>query len=181
MTMDTETRQSIIKEVGVWFDDLSKEFPNDTVFGTVIRGMITRLKQGEIPPRKMPKVSTSPLGKGVKEVFRELDKLRGYRPPKRQAEAASILRMLKKQFTPEQIIESWETLKKDKFWAGKELFMMTVESQIGAMTNKTKPNKNRGIFFSCSTSEDIEMRKKYQKGEISHDEWIEYMEKRNNE
>lgn len=77
-------------------------------------------------------------GENVKKVFSEIDKLRGYRPPKRNAEAASIMRMLKKKFTPEQIIDSWKTLKQDKFWADKELFMMTVESQIGAMTNGNK-------------------------------------------
>ncbi len=65
-------------------------------------------------------------------VFAELDKVRGYRVTvKRAAEAASILRMLKK-YTPEQIIDTWKLLKADKFYQGKELFMMTVESQIGA-------------------------------------------------
>lgn len=136
MTMESNTRQSIIKEVGQWFDDLSHEFPNDEIFGTVIRGMIQRLKQGEIPPRKMPQVATSQLGEGVRQVFSEIDKIRGYRPPKRNAEAASILRMLKKDFTPEQIIECWKTLKQDKFWSERELFLMTIETQIGAMINK---------------------------------------------
>ncbi len=136
MTTEIETRQSIIKEVGQWFDDLSHEFPNDEIFGTVIRGMVQRLKQGEIPPRKMPQVATSQLGEGVRQVFSEIDKIRGYRPPKRNAEAASILRMLKKDFTPEQIIESWQKLKKDKFWQDKELYCMSLENQIGAMTNK---------------------------------------------
>lgn len=88
----------------------------------------------------------SSMGNGVKAVFKELDKLRGYKPPKRQAEAASILRMLKKKFKPQQIIDAWETLKKDKFWQGKELFMMTVESQIGAIVNKHKPIKNNSKF-----------------------------------
>ncbi len=133
--MADDTRQSLIKEVGVWFSDLSKEFPNDEVFGTVIRGMITRLKQGEIPPRVMPKIVTSPLSIGLKDVFSQLDKLRGYRPPKRGAEAASIMRRLKKGYTTQQIIECWQKLKSDKFYQDKELYMMTVESQIGAMTN----------------------------------------------
>ncbi len=140
--MESENRQSIIKEIGQWFDELSHEFPKDEIFGTVIRGMITRLKQGEIPPRRMPKIATSPLGEGIKEVFSQLDKLRGYRPPKRNAEAASIMRMLKKDYTPNQIIETWKTMKSDEFYQGKELFIMTVESQIGAMLTKnniTKP------------------------------------------
>lgn len=83
---------------------------------------------------KDDKHSSSSLGVKVKDVFALLDKARGYRPPKRKAEAASIMRMLK-TYTPSQIIEVWQKLKQDKFWQDKELFMMTVESQIGAMLN----------------------------------------------
>ncbi len=139
--MTSETRESIIKEVGRWFDDLSHQFPRDEIFGTVIRGMITRLKMGEIPPRVMPDISTSPLGASLRDVFSQLDELRGYRPPKRQAEAASIMRMLKKDYTPQQIIDCWKQLKLDKFYQDKELFVMTVESQIGAMTSKVNFGK----------------------------------------
>ncbi len=141
--METDTRQSLIKELGVWFGDLSKEFPKDDVFGFVIRGMITRLKQGEIPERKMAKVATSPLRRELGQVLSQLDSLRnGDRPPKRNAEAASIQRMLKRGFTPEQIIDTWKTMKQDKFWQNKELFLMSVESQIGAMVNKNNKPKN---------------------------------------
>lgn len=70
-------------------------------------------------------------------VFKILDELRGYRPPKRAAEAASILRMLKK-YTPEQIIDTWKKLKADKFYQDKELYMMTVEGQIGAIVAASK-------------------------------------------
>jgi len=83
---------------------------------------------------------SSPLGIKVKEVFARLDKLRGYRPPKRKAEAASIIRMLK-DYTPDQIIKAWEILKQDKFWCDKELFMMSVETQIGAIINRGKKSK----------------------------------------
>jgi len=85
----------------------------------------------------------------VKEVFVRVDKIRGYRPPKRKPEAAAIIRMLK-TYTPDQIIDTWETLKQDKFWQKQELYMMTIESQIGAVqsgTHKqdTKPIKATGI------------------------------------
>lgn len=73
-------------------------------------------------------------GELVAEVFARVDKLRGYRPPKRNAEAASIIRMLK-AYNPDQIITCWEKLKADKFWDGKELYMMSVEGQIGAVVN----------------------------------------------
>ena len=88
---------------------------------------------------------TSPVGEKVKEVFVQLDKLRnGYRPPKRKAEATSIIRMLK-TFTPDEIIDTWQKLKEDKFWQGKELFMMTVESQIGAVS-KGNPIKKQSKY-----------------------------------
>ena len=92
---------------------------------------------------------SSLIGEKTKEVFAQIDKIRGYRPPKRKPEAAAIIRMLK-LYTPDQIIETWQTMKQDKFWADKELYMMSVESQIGAVqsgTHKkdTKPIKATGI------------------------------------
>ena len=106
----------------------------ETVHPTIIERNIKESikKEGDVK-------LTSPQGIKVKEVFARLDKLRGYRPPKRKAEAASILRMLK-TYTPDQIIETWQKIKQDKFWQDKELFMMTVESQIGAVLN-TKTNQ----------------------------------------
>jgi hypothetical protein len=78
-------------------------------------------------------IKTSPLGEDTQKVFALLDKERGYRPTKRKAEAASIIRMLKSGYTPEQITTTWRTMKKREFYKGKELFMMTVESQVGAV------------------------------------------------
>jgi len=86
---------------------------------------------------KDDKKLSSPIGENVKVVFGELDKIRGYRPPKRKAEAASIIRMLK-TYTSEQIISSYKFMKQDKFWYDKELFMMSVESQIGAIVSRKK-------------------------------------------
>ncbi len=143
--MDTE-RQSIIKELGNWFGDLSQEFPDDKVFAVVIRGMITRLKQGEIPERKQKRLANAPLSKielDKRRVIGKLIELRGYRLLKKNGvEAQSIINMLKHNFTAEQIIDTWKTMKADKFWSGKELHMMSVESQIGAIVNKNKVLKN---------------------------------------
>jgi hypothetical protein len=74
------------------------------------------------------------------EVFRKLDTLRGYKPPKRKGEASSILRMLR-TYTADQIIDTWVNLKKEKFWEDKELYMMNVEDQIGAKIKKTNGGK----------------------------------------
>ncbi len=97
---------------------------------------------------------TSPIGEKIKEVFTRLDKERGYRPPKRKAEASSIIRMLK-TYTPGQIIDTWRIIKQDKFWDGKELFMMTVESQIGAVSHGTHQSNNQIIGqFKGNSGED---------------------------
>lgn len=82
-------------------------------------------------------------GERVREVFARIDKIRGYRPPKRQAEAASIMRMLK-TYTTDQIIDTYEKLKAQPFWADKELFLMSIESQIGAVINgETRGNNQK--------------------------------------
>ncbi len=83
-------------------------------------------------------------GEKIAEVFARIDKERGYRPTKRKAEAAAIGRMLK-HYTTNEIIETWQSLKQDKFWARQELFMMTVETQIGAIT-KNKQRTDNGKY-----------------------------------
>lgn len=79
----------------------------------------------------------------LSEVFEQLDKIRNYRPPKRAAEAASIRRMLK-TYSVKQIIDTYNHMKSDKFWLDKELFMMSVESQIGAITNGAHKKSSTG-------------------------------------
>lgn len=91
---------------------------------------------------------SSPTGEMVKEVFafldkeRIIDKGRTYRPPKRNAEAASIMRMLK-TYTTEEITSTWKYMKQNKFWEDKELLMMSVESQIGAIVSKKRKENPR--------------------------------------
>ena len=65
------------------------------------------LKRVGIKDVKLDKAFSTPIGEQVKEVFYEIDKLRGYRPPKRNAEAASIQRMIKKGYNSKQILECW--------------------------------------------------------------------------
>jgi len=102
--------------------------------------------------------ASSGSGEKVKEIFGKLDKLRGYRPPKRRAEAASIIRMLK-TYTPDDIIGAWQQLKADKFWQNKELFMMTVESQIGAiLKNGTRQQNPRTVKKPEEYTEPDELR-----------------------
>ena len=48
-----------------------------------------------------------------------------------------------KEYTPDQIIGTWEKMKQDKFYADKELLMMTVETQIGAIVHREKQVNRR--------------------------------------
>jgi len=92
-----------------------------------------------LPPEKKQRKNEDygKYGNDIKKVFESLDKARGYRTTKRAIESAAICRMLKKNYTIAQINDTWCELKKDKYWASHELFMMTVEGQIGAIVNKT--------------------------------------------
>jgi DnaD/phage-associated family protein len=76
------------------------------------------------------------FGDDLRKIFYELDhNLRKYKVPKRNAEAASIMRMLKNNYTVDQIIKAWKEIKKRSFYQKAEVYMMTVESNIGAIVN----------------------------------------------
>ncbi len=111
---------------------------------------------------KADKKLSSPFGEKVKEIFARLDKERGYRPPKRKAEAASIIRMLK-TYTPDQILGTYQKLKQDRFWVDKELFMMTIESQIGAMLGGKGFVKKAGQLPNTSELEQEMIKKGWRK------------------
>ena len=96
-------------------------------------------------PIKKPKDDTK-YGVQIGEVFKFIDNMRTYKLPKRNAEAASIIRMLKKNYTVQQIIDAWDSIKRDKFYADKELFMMTVENQIGARLSVNSHEANPDKF-----------------------------------
>lgn len=88
-------------------------------------------------------IKKSPYGDDTAKVFKMLDTERGYRPTqKRKAEAASIIRMLKAKYTPEQIMNVYQEMKAEPFWARKELYMMSVESQIGAKVKSGAHQRN---------------------------------------
>lgn len=92
--------------------------------------------------QKVKKITDkSPYGEEIKQVFAGLQKRRGYKSPKNAAEAKSIRNMLKDGYKPDQILSIWDRLKSDNFWQDKELFVMTVASQIGAIL-KAKDNGN---------------------------------------
>lgn len=130
----------LVKEFIEYYDSIGVSIPYTEGIDTL-----------SIPHRYLPDldkdidkdIDNKGRGDLVKQVFAGIDKLRGYRPPKRKPEAAAIIRMLK-QYTPDQIIETWRTMKQDKFWVDKELYLMSVESQIGAVQSGTHKQGNRG-------------------------------------
>lgn len=92
------------------------------------------------------KVDKSTFGKKINETLLELEKLRGYKATKREAEAASIKRMLSKNYSNEQILNTWKELKEKPYHQKQELFMMTIESQIGAVVHgKQQSSKPQGV------------------------------------
>lgn len=103
------------------------------------------------------------LGEDTRKVFALLDKDRGYRPTvKRKGEAASIIRMLKAGYKPEQIMSVWRRMKGDKYYRDKELYMMAVESQIGAILKgasggeqKPRPQRAKGSVKVIRGSEPV--------------------------
>ena len=111
----------------------------------------SKVKESKVNNIKDAISTKSPFGEKLRELFARLDKERGYPlTVKRKAEAASMMRMLKKEYTTDQIIETWRSLKSEPFYSDKELTMMTVEGQIGAKLNgrtgrnQTSDNQKQG-------------------------------------
>jgi hypothetical protein len=64
---------------------------------------------------------------------------RGYVAPRRAAEIEAIRRMLDRGYSPEQIQKVFLTLQAEPFYLDKEVWMMTVEGQIGPKLNGRAP------------------------------------------
>lgn len=106
-------------------------------------------------------VDKIPDNNKIGEVIVGLDKLRGYKTTKRTAEAGAIKRMLK-NYNPEQILKTWSDLKAKPFWVNQELFMMSVESQIGAIVHGTHISSNQNNEKPTNDPD------KYIKGKYGH-------------
>jgi hypothetical protein len=63
-------------------------------------------------------------------VFELLQDRRGYSSRQPPAEAKAISQMLEENFTPEQIIQAYDLMKKQNFYRDKYLSMMTVRKDI---------------------------------------------------
>ena len=139
------SNNGIVKEFADYYRKLGVSILYAKGMVTVSKGLVNLTEPEQDIEQELDNKGGGDL---VKQVFAGIDKLRGYRPPKRNAEAASIIRMLKK-YTPDKIIETWQLMKQDKFWADKELYMMSVESQIGAVqsgTHKQSAGKSTKLY-----------------------------------
>lgn len=107
---------------------------------------LDKTKQEKTKLKRDNKLSPE-LIKELKHIFGELKNLRGgYDSPRGSAEGKAIKNMLLKGYSSNQIIDTWKNLKKEPFWCSKELYMNTVESQIGAITHKKEIiNENKGF------------------------------------
>jgi hypothetical protein len=118
---------------------------NPTIIQSESNNKAVEIIKDKTVQRTKPKVDSSPFGEKLRELFARIDKERGYAlSVKRKAEAASMMRMLKKEYTTDQIIKTWQDLKAEPFYSDKELTMMTVEGQIGAKLNGKSGNNQAG-------------------------------------
>ncbi len=67
----------------------------------------------------------------VQETALALEKERGYRSPLWAAEAKAIKWMLGQSRSPEDILACWRAMKRDPWWASRELLLMSVQKEIG--------------------------------------------------
>lgn len=78
----------------------------------------------------------------VTETMKAIETIRGYVSGNYPAEAKACKWMLRHDYTQTEIVECYQHLKADYFWASKTLTMMTVQTQIGewkAWVAKGKP------------------------------------------
>jgi phage replication O-like protein O len=103
-TTSAGTNKSNIKDnIQKTIDDVKTSPPIKDITYEKIDGNDNTIIENKI---KKPK-DNKQYGDQVKSIFAFLDKQRGYRPPKRNAEAASIIRMLKHSYTVDQITNTW--------------------------------------------------------------------------
>ena len=94
----------------------------------------------------------------VRETMRLHELERGYPPGKYAQEAAAAKVMIGQGHTPEVIIECWKQMKLEKFYQDKELFLNTVQGQIGNWAKGGSHGTNRGHTGSherYSTTEEL--------------------------
>ncbi len=96
----------------------------------------------KIPSEYMP---------AVRQIWAGLKKRRNdYNPGKASAETLAMVDMLKQHFTPENILGAWDELK-GGWYSDKELFMMTVKTQIGALRREGGYKAKRGQARTSSS------------------------------
>ncbi len=95
-------------------------------------------------PSQLPSKKVDPLNELRTKVFALLKEKRGYDSPKAGAEAKAITWMLKQDYSVEDIMNTYQIMSEKPFWKDKELFMASVQSQIGKIKKGGQNGTNCG-------------------------------------
>lgn len=79
-----------------------------------------------------------------KQVFEGLKTRREYKSPNPAKEVQAINWMLKEGFAPDQILTTYDKMKKDRFWQDKHLDMQSVKKQIGQLIKGKAKKRDYG-------------------------------------
>jgi hypothetical protein len=102
--------------------------------------------KGEKKKGKQKEKNPTEVVKLMRQVWAGLSARRkGYNPGNGAAESSAIIGMIKQGKTPDEILSTWDAMKKQPFWQDKELFMMSVRKQIGGVLNGTTQNNSRAV------------------------------------
>ncbi|MFC1977374.1 replication protein [Chloroflexota bacterium] len=99
---------------------LPKETNKEMVNKTILKN------NSQLPDKKV-----DPLNELRAKVITLLEEKRGYKSPKPGAEAKAITWMLKQSYSVEDIMNTYQVMSEKPFWKDKELFMASVQGQIG--------------------------------------------------
>ncbi len=83
-------------------------------------------KSSQLSSKKIDSLKESKI-----KTFELLKEKRGYDSPKAGIEAKAITWMLKHDYSVEDIMNAYQVMSKQPFWKDKELFMSSVQGQIG--------------------------------------------------
>jgi phage replication O-like protein O len=111
-----------------------KAIPIDTNLAMAKESINKEIKERNQAPKRSP----DPLNRLRKLVFEGLQERRGNNSPVPGAEAKAITWMLKEGYAVGDILDTYDAMKLDSFWADKFLSMQSVKKQIGEILKKGK-------------------------------------------
>ena len=104
---------------------------------------------------QLPNKKVDSLNELRTKVFELLKEKRGYNSPKAGAEAKAITWMLKEGYSIDGIMNTYQVMLKQPFWKDNELFMTSVQYQIGKTVKGVQDGTNKG-YSQSFTAEQYE-------------------------